>query len=76
MKTQTLLEKAKAVQRKRNRTEPDADTLFAWLKGEITSGQICAALGKPAQPSYAYNFIVRSLKSAYAQGRIKLVEKP
>lgn len=78
MKNQTLLEKAKAAKGKtRSSTVPDVDTLLAWLNGEISLGQISVALGKPHnQPSYVYAFLIRSIRAAYAQGRIKIVDKP
>lgn len=78
MKEKTLLEKALATKCHRRMSLPaDADLQFlaiAHIQGEITLMQVCAALGRQRNyASSAYLAVVRGLRAAYQNGRLKIV---
>jgi hypothetical protein len=61
----TLLEKAKAKKQKASigeSTSEQVELALAWVRGEITIGQVCAAIDKPSTGSYGQQFLCKILK--------------
>lgn len=82
-KAKTLLETIVAVPSRgpgrTTKVEPDPDVAIAWLKGEIKQCQIIKAIWPDAVPpssntTNAYSFINRSIRLAFTQGKIRIVE--
>lgn len=73
----TLLEKAIAVKPTR-RTKPAShdleDLAIAWARGKITTGQATTALGLRGGYRF-YGAMAIGLRSAMANGRLRVVEK-
>lgn len=80
-KNKTLLEQAKAIIYYRNPDSKkviDTDTAISWLKGEVMGVQIVKVLwpGKKVTSTSTrlYCFLNSSIREAYRQGKIKIVE--
>ena len=71
---ETLLEKAKGFTPKqkgeRPRNNEEIELVLAWMRDEITVGQIESVIGK----SSGYNFIARTMRWAYRSGEIKITK--
>jgi hypothetical protein len=75
----TLLERAQAAHGVQSGAVHDKEKIelsLAWLKGEVTLGQIASALGKSRSggATSCYLLLARSLRAAYATGLLKTVE--
>lgn len=78
MKGSLLKNARKFVGRKRleyRYTDEHFELAIAWLKGEISSGQVAYALGKNQAGSVNYRTAV-ALREAYRLGKIKVVFRP
>lgn len=78
-KNKTLLEKVVDIRTKNKHDGPDldSDVAIAWLDGKITQSQISKAAWPSIHPNTStlvYTFLNKSLREAYRQGRIKIVE--
>lgn len=80
-KNKTLLEQIQANPFYKARTSNkviDTDVAIAWLKSEIMGAQIAKTLWPSMKQSstttLVYCFLNRSIREAYRQGKIKIVE--
>lgn len=77
-KNKTLLDQVKSVPINERNSTTDPDIAVAWLKGEVRQSQISKTiwpdkmLGSTA--TLVYCFLNRSIREAYRQGKIKIVE--
>lgn len=71
----TLLNKALAAKLKRPRSsssDEEIELAIAWLRGEIGITQVQVALQSKHSGSIAYLFLARSLRDAYAKGKLQI----
>lgn len=74
MKTQTLLEKALAKRPREHKEIPEGldDLAIAHIEGRITLSQVTTALGRMSGGVLCYTAIVRGLRAAYQNGKLKI----
>lgn len=75
-KAQSLLEQAKSVapnkSHKKDFSQDEIDLVFAWVRNEVSIGQVARVLGYPKNSSACYPYLAGALKYSLQNNKVKL----